>query len=169
MNKIICSLNFMYSMERFATAIYRVQRGSFKEAKINEKMNYAVDNEWHHASNLKNRIIELNNTPSSFSFLFKIVGTLLGFLNRCSGKMFALKIDVVIEKRAVKDYSYFLRSLKLDDKTRLLMKGIIADEEQHINNWEESIEIIKGKTPGKLFTEKLPAEKGRSTGRAKNT
>jgi hypothetical protein len=44
MNKAICSLNFMYSMERFATAIYRVQKGGFKNKAIFEKLIYAVDN-----------------------------------------------------------------------------------------------------------------------------
>lgn len=146
MNKAICSLNFMYSMERFATAIYRIQVGGFKENVITEKITYAIDNERQHALNLRNRIIELNNTPSRFAFLFQIMGTLLGFLSRCSGKMFTLKSDIVIEKRAVKDYSYFLKTLELDDKTKLLIKSIIADEELHIKNWQDSIKILRNKT-----------------------
>ena len=99
MNKAMLSLNFMYSMERFATAIYRVQKGGFKEAIISQKMNYAVDNEWQHASNLKKRIIELNKTPSGLSILFQMAGSVLGALSRCFSKSLALKTDVVIEKK----------------------------------------------------------------------
>jgi hypothetical protein len=40
MNKAICSPNFMYSMERFATAIYRVQKGGPKNRAIFDKLNY---------------------------------------------------------------------------------------------------------------------------------
>lgn len=143
MDKTSCSLNFMYSMERFAAAIYRIQRGAFKETIITKKLTYAVDNERQHALNLKNRIIELNKNPTRLAFLFQIAGSLVGCLSRCFSERLALKTDVAIEKRAVKDYSYFLRTLELDDKTKLLIKSIIADEELHIKNWQDSIKIVK--------------------------
>jgi len=145
MNKALCSLNFMYSMERFATAIYRVQKGGFKNKAILEKLTYAVDNEQQHALNLRSRIIELGNTTSRLSFLFQIVGCLLGGLSRCLSKTLALKTDTAIEKRAVKDYGYFLRTLELDDKTKQLIKNIITDEELHIRNWQDSIKLLRSK------------------------
>jgi len=145
MNKALCSLNFMYSMERFATAIYRVQKGGFKNKAILEKLTYAVDNEQQHALSLRSRIIELGNTTSRLSFLFQIVGCLLGGLSRCLSKTLALKTDTAIEKRAVKDYGYFLRTLELDDKTKQLIKNIITDEELHIRNWQDSIKLLRSK------------------------
>jgi demethoxyubiquinone hydroxylase (CLK1/Coq7/Cat5 family) len=145
MNKAICSLNFMYSMERFATAIYRVQKGGFKNKTIFEKLTYAVDNERQHALKLRSRIFELGNTPSRLAFLFQIAGCLLGGLSRCFSKTLALKTDTAIEKRAVKDYGYFLRSLKLDDTTKQLIKSIITDEELHIRHWQDSIKLLKSK------------------------
>jgi len=145
MNKAICSLNFMYSMERFATAIYQVQKGGFKNQAIFEKLTYAVDNEQQHALNLRSRIIELGGTPSRLAPLFQISGCLLGGLSRCVSKTLALKTDTAIEKRAVKDYGYFLRTLKLDDTTKQLIKSIITDEELHIRNWQDSIKLLKSK------------------------
>ena len=132
-------------MERFATAIYRVQKGNFREKVIDEKITYAIDNEHEHASNLRNRIIELKKNPSPFAFLFQIAGTLLGLVSRLFSRTCTLKTDVLIEKRAVKDYSYFLNTLNLDERTKLLIKSIIADEELHIKNWLDSIELIRGK------------------------
>ena len=116
------SLNFMYSMERFATAVYRSQN----------------------ASNLKKRIIELENRPAGISVFFQMAGSILGTASRCFGKPLALKTDVAIEKRAVKDYSYFHRTLKLDEQTKQLIKNIIADEEEHIKNWQDAIGVVKG-------------------------
>jgi demethoxyubiquinone hydroxylase (CLK1/Coq7/Cat5 family) len=81
--------------------------------------------------NLRSRIIELGNTPSRRAFLFQITGCLLGGLSRCIGKTLALKTDIAIEKRAVKDYGYFIRTLKLDDKTKQLIKNIITDRTTH--------------------------------------
>ena len=145
MNKAICSLNFMYSMEKFATAIYKIQKGGFKNRAIFEKLTYAVDNERQHALNLRKRIIELGHTPSRLAFLFQIAGYLLGGLSRCVGKTLALKIDTSIEKRAVKDYGYFLRTLELDDKTKQLIESIITDEELHIRNWQDSMKLLNSK------------------------
>jgi demethoxyubiquinone hydroxylase (CLK1/Coq7/Cat5 family) len=144
MNKEICSLNFMYSMERFATAIYRVQKGGFKNRVIFEKLTYAVDNE-QHALKIKSRITELGVTPSRLSFLFQIAGSMLGGLSRYFTKTLALKADTAIENRAVKDYGYFLRTLKLDDTTKQLIKSIITDEVLHIRNWQDSIKLLKSK------------------------
>ena len=145
MKKAIFSLNFMYSMERFATAIYRVQKGGFKNKAIFEKLTYAVDNEQHHALKLRDRITELGHTPSRLSFPFQIAGCLIGGLSRCVGKTLALRTDTSIEKRAVKDYGYFLRTLELDDATKQLIKNIITDEELHIRNWQDSIKLLKSK------------------------
>ena len=129
MNKVVCSLNFMYSMERFATAIYQIQKGRFKNKTVAEKLAYAVENEQQHALNLRKRIIMLDKTPTRFAFLFQVAGNILGYVSRCLSKSLALKTDIAIEKRAVRDYSYFLGALKLDDNTELLLKNIIADEE----------------------------------------
>jgi len=145
MNNTIYSLNFMYSMERFAAAIYRVQTGGFKNKAIFEKLTHAVDNEQQHASKLRNRITELGNTPSRLALLFQIAGSLLGGLSKCFGKTLALKIDTAIEKKAVKDYGYFFRTLNLDETTKQLIKTIISDEEEHIRNWQDSIELLKSK------------------------
>ena len=146
MNKAMWSLNFTYSMERFATAIYRIQRGGFKEPVITEKLTYAVDNERQHALKLRERIIQLNHTPFPFAFLFQFTGSFMGCLTRCSGRSLALKTDVAIEKRAVKDYSYFLNTMEFDDKTKRLIESIIADEEVHIRNWQDSIKMLKVRT-----------------------
>jgi len=146
MNKAMCSLNFMYSMERFATAIYRVQKGGFNNTTIFEKLTYAVDNEHQHALKLRNRIIELGKTPTRLALLFQIAGSMLGGMSRCFSKTLALKVDVAIEKRAVKDYSYFLKTMYFDDATQELIKSIIADEELHIRNWQDSIKMLKSKT-----------------------
>lgn len=139
----ITALNFMYSMERFATAIYKVQKGVFNDKTVHERLLYAIDNESQHASNLKNRIVELKKAPFPLAFLFQWAGTLLGCISRCFSKEMALKTDTAIEKRAVKDYSYFLRTLDLDDKTQSLIRNIISDEELHIRNWQDSIKILK--------------------------
>ncbi len=146
MRRAICALNFMYGMERFATEIYRAQRGAFSEIGITEKLKHAAGNERQHAQSLRNRIVGLSATPSWFAILFEIAGRLVGRITRCLGQKVILRTDILIEKRAIKDYSYFLGAMHFDEETRLLIRSIISDEEQHVDNWEDSLSCLKGAT-----------------------
>jgi len=143
MRKAIWSLNFMYSMERFATEIYHSQRGAFGETGIAEKMKHAQENEQQHVEKLKKQIVDLKNTPTKLSILFRLAGKFAGYATRCLGKKFMLKTDILVEKRAVKDYGYFLRTMHFGEDTDLLIKGIISDEEEHVQNWETCLGSLK--------------------------
>ncbi len=145
MRRAICSLNFMYSMERFATEIYRTQHSAFSETGIAEKMKHAAENEHQHAESLRNRIADLKGIPSRFSILFLIAGRLVGLITRCLGRSFILRAAILIEKRAIRDYGYFMRTMHFDEDTNLLIRSIVRDEEQHVKNWESSLSLLKGR------------------------
>ena len=146
MGMTIHSLRFMYNMERFATQIYRTQRSAFKEKEIADKLSAAADNEQQHVDYLKARIAELNGAPSRLGFLFQMAGRILGFVARIFGKLFILKTDIWVEKRAIKDYGSFLRKVDFDEKSVLLIEKIIADEKIHVSTWQHSIEILESQT-----------------------
>jgi rubrerythrin len=55
-----------------------------------------------------------------------------------------LRADILIEKRAVKDYGYFLRAMHFNEDTNLLIRNIISDEEQHVQNWVKALSLLKG-------------------------
>jgi hypothetical protein len=75
MNKAICSLNFMYSMERFATATYKIQKGGFRNRIVVEKLTYAVDNERQHA--LKPfESASLNQHCQKYSLGYRLCGSI---------------------------------------------------------------------------------------------
>ena len=146
MARVINSLKFMYNMERFATEIYRTQRSAFDEQEIADKLKAATDNEQQHADSLHERILQLSGTPSHVGLLFQIAGRLLGVATRSLGRIFILKTDIRVEKRAIKDYRSFLNKVELDENSVALIERIIADEERHVETWENSIEILKGKS-----------------------
>jgi bacterioferritin len=144
MGREINALNFMYNMERFATEIYRTQRRAFTEEEIIDKLNTATKNEQQHADALHRCITELNGTLSRLGALFQRAGGFLGFVTASFGKLFVLKADIWIEKRAIKDYGAFLRKVEVDQRSVALLKKIIADEERHVKTWENCIKILKG-------------------------
>ena len=139
------SLKFMYNMERFATEIYQTQRRAFAKTEIADKLRAATENEQQHANNLQGRILELNGNPSRLGFSFQIAGSILGLGTRSLGRLFMLKTDIWIEKRAIKDYRSFLKSVGFDEKSVGLIERIIIDEERHVDTWENSIKILKTK------------------------
>jgi bacterioferritin (cytochrome b1) len=140
--KAICSLNFMYSIERLAKEIYPTQFSAFSNTGIAEKLKHATVNEQQHAERLRNHIVGLEGIPSRFSILFWIAGKLIGRITRCLGKKLMLRADILIEKRAVSDYGYFLRAMRFGEETNLLIKSIISDEERHVQNGGKALGLL---------------------------
>ncbi|MFC2034905.1 demethoxyubiquinone hydroxylase family protein [Chloroflexota bacterium] len=144
MNKEVYALKFMYNMERFAAQIYLTQCRAFSGSEIKDKLKKASINEKQHVKHLRKRIVELNSIPSRLGFLFQSTGILMGLVTVCLGRLFILKTDTWVEKRAIKDYGSFIKMLNFDSETESLLKKIIADEEKHVETWRDSIKELKG-------------------------
>ena len=144
MSEVLNALRKMHEIERFAVEIYRRQIRAFPEKEIADRLKAAMDNEQEHVNDLQARIGELGGNTSWLGFFFKMAGKLLGFATTFLGKVFILKTDIRIEKRAVRDYGDFLEKVDFDDKSRSLVQKNLEDEKVHIKRWEDSIEILKG-------------------------
>ena len=143
MNEILRALRKMHNIERFAVEVYRTQIRAFREKEIADRLEAAMANEQEHVNDLQARIRELGGSCSWLGFLFQTAGKLLGFTTTLLGKVFLLKADIRIERRAVKDYGNFLQKVDFDEKSRVLIQKNLEDEKAHIKRWEESIEILQ--------------------------
>jgi rubrerythrin len=143
MDSVKNSLHFMHCMERFATEVYRTQRGAFKKSDLDGEFKAATENEHEHAVSLKNRVIEVKGESARVGFLFKIAGILLGILTRIFGKRCILRADIMVEKRAIKDYDSFVNRIDFDEQTMTLLRRIIQDEERHVENWRNALASIE--------------------------
>ena len=143
MDEVMSSLRKMHNIERFAVEIYRAQIGVFAEEEIAARLKAAMANEREHVNGLSVLIAKLGGTPSFLGFLFQLAGKLLGLVTTFLGKSLILKTDILIEKKAVKDYGDFLQRVAYDEKTRGLIQRNLEDEKVHIQIWKESIKILK--------------------------
>lgn len=143
MSKVVSSLSFMQRMERLATQVYRTQVRTFREHEIGDRFRAAAVNEQEHADTLRQRIEQLNGTPSKTGIFFQMAGTVLGFTIILLGKVRLLKTDIWIEQRAVKDYGNFLQKVDFDETSVALINKIVGDEKRHIETWEKSIRTLK--------------------------
>jgi demethoxyubiquinone hydroxylase (CLK1/Coq7/Cat5 family) len=144
MNKTALSLNFMYCMERFATQIYLTQMPAFKkDSLINRQLKDASENEKSHVDRLRAQLKKLNQRVYPLGFLFQFGGVTLGVITRLSGKRNLFNTDTFVEKRAIKDYNGFLKSVQFDVDTVALIRGVITEEEIHVENWEKAAETFR--------------------------
>ncbi len=143
MDEALQALRKMHNMERFAVEIYSTQIGAFSEKEIADRLRAAMANEQEHVNDLQARIGELGGSPSRLRFFFQTAGKLLGFTTTLLGKVFLLKADIRLERRAVKDYGNFLQKVDFDEKSRVVIQKNIEDEKAHIKRWEESLEILQ--------------------------
>jgi len=144
MGKAVSSLKVMQRMERFATHVYLTQIRAFRGHEIADRLRAAAVNEQEHADTLAERIETLGGTPSRAGIFYQMAGTLLGIAMALLGRVFLLKADLFIERRAVRDYGDFLQKVDFDEKSVALINKIIEDEKRHIETWDNSIEILKG-------------------------
>ncbi|MFC2056701.1 hypothetical protein ACFLTO_03925 [Chloroflexota bacterium] len=70
------------------------------------------------------------------------MGVILGLITRICSKRYLFKADTFVEKQAVKDYNGFLRAIPFNSNTIEVIRGIIADEEAHIINWQKAVESL---------------------------
>ena len=90
--------------------------------------------------------MELKGKRSRLGFLFQTAGCFTGFMAGILGRKFALKADIRIEKRAIKDYGNYLQNIEFDDESISLIKRIIADEERHVETWQNVLKTLTVKT-----------------------
>jgi demethoxyubiquinone hydroxylase (CLK1/Coq7/Cat5 family) len=146
MHKVISSLNAMYNIERAATAIYKAQAGAFRaNAAVSEIFNAATANEQEHADGLKARVADLKGKGSSMGWFFALGGMMIGTVTRLMGKKRVMKTNIWVEKKAVTDYGAFLQKVNFDEKSAVLIKKNIGDEQRHVDNWTRILgELNKG-------------------------
>ena len=143
---VMNSLHFMYCMERFATEVYHAQHNAFRGSGLAGEFTEAEENEREHAAILKKRVIEVCGVPAKMGFLFWLAGRILGVITRIFGKRCILSADILVEKRAIKDYKSFLGRVGFDDETVALLKRIIGDEERHVENWQNALGSLKSRS-----------------------
>ena len=144
MSRAVSSLRVMQRMERLATQLYQTQIRAFGEHEIADRLKVAAANEQEHVDTLTERIEELGGTPSRTGIFYQMAGAVLGFATILSGKVFLLKVNLFIERRAVIDYNDFLQKVDFDEKSVALINKIVGDEKRHIETWDNSIQLLKG-------------------------
>jgi len=144
MNEVLSSLKVMQRMERLATNVYKYQISAFK-GDIADKLNKACENEREHAQTLAKLITVMNGHPPWIGMFFGFAGGVAGIATRIIGKTSLFKMDIYIERKAVEDYTKFMRKIKYPEDTAALLTRIIDDEKRHVENWTAAVTTLESK------------------------
>lgn len=115
MNKeqLITRLNWFYSLELNQVDFYTSQSSTFNRHYTGLVFERIASIEQQHVDHLAHTINDLGATPSLLGdVLSPIIGSLAGKLISLTGLEEVLKINIMIEQKAMKDYKELINTLK---------------------------------------------------------
>jgi bacterioferritin len=142
MSEVLSSLKVMQRMERLATNIYKYQVPAFKGTDVAGELNKACENEKEHAGTLAKLITVMKGRPPWIGLFFGLAGGIAGIATLLIGKISLLKVDIYIERRAVEDYTKFMRTIKYPEDTVALLTRIVDEEKRHVAAWTTAIDTL---------------------------
>ena len=139
------ALRTLIDREHLAVTVYKRQIGAFRKwPQIDRWLEEGAANEEWHRDGITARLREFGGRPSVLRFFFALAGGVIGLGSRVTGKRMLLKIDIGVERLAVKHYTTFLGRYSWDDETRVMLEKMRHDEEIHIQHWEQGLDMLRG-------------------------
>lgn len=136
MNKkqLLSKLNWFYSLELNQVDLYMAQSKAFKtnyESIIFERTAWV---EQQHVENIGDKIKEFGKKPTKFgSVVSPFIGRIAGKLISLFGVEATLKANILIERKAMKDYTELINSIRDEygEELEKVLKSNLVDEDIH--------------------------------------
>ena len=146
--KLITRLNWFYSLELNQVDLYASQSESFNNRYSGLVFERISHLEQQHADNIGRTIKQLGANPSTLGdVLSPIIGSIAGKLISLNGLEDVLKINIMIEQKAMKDYKELINTLKQKEKENYdLIKQLeynFIDENLHTEWFKSKLSQIQ--------------------------
>jgi len=133
---LLHKLNWFYSLELNQVDLYTTQSKTFKGTYIGQGFERIAYIEQQHMDNIAEKIKEMGEHPTLIrDVISPILGSVAGKLISFSGIENTLKANMIIEKKAMKDYKDLIKTLEAENNCdEELLKILIAnhvDEDLH--------------------------------------
>lgn len=143
---IITKLNWFYSLELNQVDLYNSQSNSFKgtyPSQVFERISYI---EQQHVDNIAEKIRDLGGKPSILGdIIAPIIGSLGGRVVSFTGLEDTLKINILLEEKAKKDYKEFIHIIKEENKDKELLNLLESnyiDEDLHTAWFKDHLSML---------------------------
>jgi bacterioferritin len=131
---LIAKLNWFYSLELNQVDLYRVQSGNFIGSYESIIFERTADIEQEHVDKIAYQIRKLNGVPTKLGdILSPILGKVAGSLVSISGIENVLKADILLEQKAMTDYTELINTIQDDYGAELkkILQHNLVDEDTH--------------------------------------
>ena len=128
-------LRRMHTLEIAAANIYRFQTTS-EVSELNRQLIAAMCNEMTHIQDFQVKLLEHGWKPGRVSWIYWMVGFILGTFSRWMGAKSIIKTGIWLETKAVEGYDELLQTVDWDEDTRRVIRENQLDEYEHIRRWK---------------------------------
>jgi ubiquinone biosynthesis monooxygenase Coq7 len=130
------ALRVLHNLEVMAVSVYRLQiRRTMCEH--NRELIAAMCNEMSHLQDYLVLLFEYSARPSKLRAGWWLLGSFLGYASRVMGRTVILKTGIWIEKKTIRHYERFLKSVDWEQPVRTILEKNLADEYAHIQRWKD--------------------------------
>lgn len=141
--KLLSRLNWFYSLELNQVDLYMAQCKTFEgsyESMVFERTAYI---EQQHVDNIAAKIRELGGTPTKFGdVIAPILGELAGELISYTGIENTLKANILIERKAMADYTDLINTIgdEYGEELKKILQHNLVDEDVHTAWFNERLQ-----------------------------
>ncbi len=131
---LIAKLNWFYSLELNQVDLYRTQYGTFIGSYESIIFERTADIEQEHVDKIANQIRLLGGVPTKLGdVLSPILGKVAGSLLSASGIENTLKANILLEQKAMNDYTDLINTIQDDYGSELkkILQHNLVDEDTH--------------------------------------
>lgn len=146
--KLISKLNWFYSLELNQVDLYKSQSKAFEDEYAGLVFEKLAEIEQLHVDNIFAKISELGATPTKIGDVISpIIGSIAGKVIGMTELHSVLKINIMIEQKAMKDYKELINNVKhsqygSNDLIKLLTQNFI-DENLHTEWFKTKLSEIQ--------------------------
>lgn len=131
---LIAKLNWFYSLELNQVDLYRAQSGNFIGSYESIIFERTADIEQEHVDKIAYQIRKLDGVPTKLGdILSPILGKVAGSLVSISGIENVLKANILLEQKAMTDYTELINTIQDDYGAELkkILQHNLVDEDTH--------------------------------------
>lgn len=132
--QLLSKLNWFYSLELNQVDFYMAQSRSFKGSYESIVFERTADIEQQHVENIKDTIKELGGRPTKIgSIVSPAIGRIAGKVISLFGVETTLKANIMIERKAMKDYTDLINSIRdqYGEELEKILEHNLVDEDVH--------------------------------------
>ena len=145
--KLISKLNWFFNLELNQVDLYTSQSRHTQDPYVRIAFERIAYIEQQHVDNIADKIKELGGKPSKIGdVLAPILGSVAGTVLSAAGLSNVLRANILIEKKAMKDYKDLIHSLRKtygDIELVLLLQHNLFDEDLHTAWFQRELDSLK--------------------------